>query len=334
MREKIFESYVQYSTDRNSKGVGEGFGLGLSVAKNLAERQGGKLYMGESLEINEFIFTLPVTDAPAAQTERVERVEDQKNTILIVEDHHDLREYISKTLSGKYNILTAENGTDALKIIEKQSKIDLVITDLKMPQLSGMELCRIIKENPAHSHILVIILSANLTPENKVEFMKIGADALIEKPFSMDFLLSRAENLILSRKRLIEQLSESNSDINDQEDTIDLTGLSHRDIQFLQELNKTIEENYTDPEFDIDELASHLNISRSSLNRKMRDILNTSANNYIRDRQLQKAEELLRTSSLQVNEICYRVGFVTPSYFIRCFKKKYGKSPNEYANSN
>ena len=334
MREKIFESYVQYSTDRNSKGVGEGFGLGLSVAKNLAERQGGKLYMGESLEINEFIFTLPVTDAPASQTERVERVEDQENTILIVEDHHDLREYISKTLSGKYNILTAENGTDALKIIEKQSKIDLVITDLKMPQLSGMERCRIIKENPAHSHILVIILSANLTPENKVEFMKIGADALIEKPFSMDFLLSRADNLILSRKRLIEQLSESNSDINDQEDTIDLTGLSHRDIQFLQELNKTIEENYTDPEFDIDELASHLNISRSSLNRKMRDILNTSANNYIRDRQLQKAEELLRTSSLQVNEICYRVGFVTPSYFIRCFKKKYGKSPNEYANSN
>jgi AraC-like DNA-binding protein len=105
------------------------------------------------------------------------------------------------------------------------------------------------------------------------------------------------------------------------------------DIVFLQELSRTMENNYSNPDFGVEELANMLNISRSSLNRKMRDILNTTANNYIRDKKIEKAEELLRTSTMQVNEICYKVGFTTPSYFIKCFRKKYGMSPNEYANS-
>jgi AraC-like DNA-binding protein len=94
-----------------------------------------------------------------------------------------------------------------------------------------------------------------------------------------------------------------------------------------------MENNYSNPDFGVEDLANMLNISRSSLNRKMRDILNTTANNYIRDKKIEKAEELLRTSTMQVNEICYKVGFTTPSYFIKCFRKKYGMSPNEYANS-
>ena len=98
-------------------------------------------------------------------------------------------------------------------------------------------------------------------------------------------------------------------------------------------LTETVANNYTNPDFGVDELAKALEISRSSLNRRMRETLDTTANNYIRDIRIQKAEELLRSSSLQINEICYRVGFQTPSYFIKCFRKKYGQSPNEYANS-
>ena len=108
---------------------------------------------------------------------------------------------------------------------------------------------------------------------------------------------------------------------------------SARESLLISLLTETVANNYTNPEFGVDELAEALEISRSSLNRRMRETLDTTANNYIRDVRIQKAEELLRSSSLQINEICYRVGFQTPSYFIKCFKKKYGQSPNEYANS-
>lgn len=109
--------------------------------------------------------------------------------------------------------------------------------------------------------------------------------------------------------------------------------LSARETLLLSQLNESVQNNYPNPEFGVDELAETLGMSRSSLNRKMRDMLQTTANNYIREVRIEKAEELLRTSSLQINEICYKVGFQTPSYFIKCFRKKYGKSPNEYANS-
>ena len=109
--------------------------------------------------------------------------------------------------------------------------------------------------------------------------------------------------------------------------------LSARESLLIHQLSETVANNYMNPDFGVDELAKALEISRSSLNRRMRETLNTTTNNYIRDIRIQKAEELLRNSSLQINEICYRVGFQTPSYFIKCFRKKYGQSPNEYANS-
>ena len=340
MREKVFRTFVQYKSDQNE--LKEGFGIGLSVAKTLAELQNGSLCMTEDHDVNKFVFTLPATAAPdEARTEEetaheavADTVEDEeRSTVLVVEDHTELLEYIRKTLSQHYNILTAVNGAKAFEIIKSKSNIDLVLTDLKMPEMSGMELCMKIKQDPTFSHILLVILSANLTSEIKIESLKNGADAIIEKPFSMDFLESRIENLISSRKKLIEMIS-SDHDYQEQEEEESTDGLSARDIVFLRELNVCVEKNFCDPDFGVEELASQLSISRSSLNRKMRDILNTTANNYIRDKKIEKAEELLRTSTMQINEICYKVGFTTPSYFIKCFRKKYGMSPNEYANSN
>ena len=343
MREKIFDSFVQYNSDRNTGFSKEGFGIGLSVAKTLAILQEGKLYMGNSLETNDFILKLPITDAVEIETatedehhEEIEKInaDDSRNTILVAEDHPDLLEYIRKTLSQNYNVLTARNGAEAYEMVKSQSNIDLIITDLKMPEMTGMELCRNIKHNPTFSHILVVILSANLTPEIKIESLKGGADAIIEKPFSMDFLSSRVENLINARRILIERYSGNSIESDNKVDTeTDVTGLAMRDIVFLKDLNRIIQENFNDPDFGVDELAEALNLSRSSLNRKMRDILNDTANNHIREIRMAKAEELLRNSTLQINEICYKVGFQTPSYFIKCFRKKYGMSPNEYANS-
>ncbi len=340
MRDKIFDTFVQFNSEKERNRRYDGFGIGLSVAKNLAELQNGSLGMSDNLDINGFIFNIPLAEAPARTADAEEGAADisagesgrKENTVLIVEDNQDLLEYISKNLSQQYKVLTAENGIEALEIIEGQSNIDLVVTDLKMPEMSGMELCMKLKQNPTFSHILVVILSANLTPEVKIESLKNGADAMIEKPFAMEFLQLRIENLITSRKKLIERIS-GNETYEGKDENVPLDGLSSRDIVFLRELNSTIEDNFTDPDFGVEELANHLNISRSSLNRKMRDILNTTANNYIRDKKIEKAEELLRTSSMQINEICYKVGFTTPSYFIKCFRKKYGMSPNEYANS-
>ena len=330
MRERIFRTFVQYQSDHNESK--EGFGIGLSVAKTLAELQNGSLCMSEDNDVNKFIFTLPATAAPGeAKAEEAnaheavaDTAEDEgRSTVLVVEDHPELLD----------TIMTATNGAEAFEVIKSKSNIDLVVTDLKMPQMSGMELCKKIKQDPTFSHILLVILSANLTSEIKIESLKNGADAIIEKPFSMEFLESRIENLISSRKKLIEMIS-SDHDYQEPEEEESTDGLSARDIVFLRELNICVEKNFSDPDFGVEELATQLNISRSSLNRKMRDILNTTANNYIRDKKIEKAEELLRTSTMQINEICYKVGFTTPSYFIKCFRKKYDMSPNEYANSN
>lgn len=340
MRDRIFDSFVQYKTGKQDNNI-DGFGIGLSVAKTLAHLQEGSLSMGKSTELNEFIFKVPLSTVPIEQEaeKEVETVaegdinNENRNTILVVEDHPELLEYIRKTLSAQYHVLIAENGRMGFETIKTHSNIDLVLTDLKMPEMSGMELCTMIKQNPTFSHILVVILSANLTPEMKVASMKNGADAIIEKPFSVDFLLSRVENLINSRRKMIEMISKDKNFVYEEVKNEEASGLSVRDIVFLQQLNDIVEKNFSDPDFGIDELADALNLSRSSLNRKMRDILNDTANNYIREKRLTLAEELLRTSSLQINEICYKVGFQTPSYFIKCFRKKYGKSPNEYANS-
>ena len=339
MREKIFESFIRLNSGQDSDNIKEGFGIGLSVAKTLAQKQEGELYMSENAELNEFIFRIPLATAPAVLEEEdwMERENNTANeeglsTVLVVEDHPDLLEYLRKNFVRQYNVMTAENGEKAIEIIRKQSNIDLVLTDLKMPKMSGLELCTKIKNDPTFSHILTVILSANLTPETKVESMKIGVDAIVEKPFSMDFLISRIENLITSRKKMIQMIS-GNIDFEHNEEEHSNNGLSSRDILFLQDLNRAIEDNFSNPDFGVEDMASLLNVSRSSLNRKMRDILNTTANNYIRDRKIEKAEELLRTSSMQINEICYKVGFTTPSYFIKCFRRKYGMSPNEYANS-
>ena len=341
MRSRIFDSFVRYNSGKDNDTMSDGFGIGLSVARTLAQKQNGELHMSSNPKLNEFFLKIPLSTTPPINLEEEDEIpEDEdtaideglKGTLLIVEDHPDLLEYLRKNLKRQYKVLTAEDGVSALETIKRQSNIDLVITDLKMPKMTGMELCRKIKSDSTFSHILTVILSANLTPETKVESMKIGVDAIVEKPFSMEFLISRVENLITSRKKMIQLISGNVNFEHDEEESA-ISGLSSRDIVFLQELNRTIEDNFSNPDFSVEDLAALLNISRSSLNRKMRDILNTTANNYIRDKQIEKAEELLRTSSMQVNEICYKVGFTTPSYFIKCFRKKYGMSPNEYANS-
>ena len=328
MREKIFETFTQYKYTETPQQESDGFGIGLSVARALATLQGGSLVLSERTDLNEFVLSLPLAEVlPASQAEEPDETDAAgKKTILVVEDHADLLSYLEKTFSPRFHILKASNGEEAFRIICSKENIDLVVTDIRMGVMNGIELCRAIKNDITYSHIPVLILSANLTPEMRITALEEGADAMVEKPFSVEELLSAIDNIFASRRRLLEQAA-AHRPVSEKAPA----GRSFREAVFLENLDKAISENMTDPEFSVETLADELGMSQSSLNRKIRDIFRTTTNAFIRDRRLEKAESLLKTTSLQINEICYKVGFQTPSYFIKCFRTKYGCSPNEYA---
>ena len=328
MREKIFETFTQYKYTETPQQESDGFGIGLSVARALATLQGGSLVLSERTDLNEFVLSLPLAEVlPASPAEEPDETDAAgKKTILVVEDHADLLSYLEKTFSPRFHILKASNGEEAFRIICSKENIDLVVTDIRMGVMNGIELCRAIKNDITYSHIPVLILSANLTPEMRITALEEGADAMVEKPFSVEELLSAIDNIFASRRRLLQQAA-AHRPVSENAPA----GRSFREAVFLENLDKAISENMTDPEFSVETLADELGMSQSSLNRKIRDIFRTTTNAFIRDRRLEKAESLLKTTSLQINEICYKVGFQTPSYFIKCFRTKYGCSPNEYA---
>lgn len=331
-REKIFDSFVQYR-DKEGKFT-EGFGIGLSVSKTLASLHSGTLGMDDDLTCNNFILKLPLYESQDSVPAQQKPQEDEnawdngKETIMIVEDNEELREYVRKKLSAKYNVLSARNGREAMDIIEKTCCIDLVVTDISMPVMDGLELCRRIKEDFTYSHILVVILSANLTGQLKISSMDKGADMIVEKPFSMDYLISCIDGLIHNRKMIMERVRNNTPEVESSE--IGTSAMSSRDELLIRMMDKCISDNLSDPDFSLDRLSEMLKMSKSTLNRKMKDLLGSSPNDYIRDRRLTKAEEMLSNSVERVNEICWAVGFQTPSYFIKCFRKKYGMSPTEY----
>ena len=328
MREKVFETFTQYKFTDTPEQENDGFGIGLSVARALATLQGGSLILSPRTDLNEFVLTLPLAEvlpAPPAE-EATDMDHSDKRTILLVENHADLLSYLEKTFSPRFHILKARNGEEAFRLICSKENIDLVITDIRMSVMNGIELCRAIKNDITYSHIPVMILSANLTPEMRITALEEGADAMIEKPFSVEELLSAIENIFAGRRRLLEQAA-AHGPVSGNTPA----GRSYREAVFLESLDKAVTDNMTDPDFGVESLAAELGMSQSSLNRKIRDIFRTTTNGFIRDRRLEKAEALLKTTSLQINEICYKVGFQTPSYFIKCFRTKYGCSPNEYA---
>ena len=180
-------------------------------------------------------------------------------------------------------------------------------------------------------YIIIAILSCALTIVCILYGREIQTRKKNEATMTSQLIQLRQDNTLLNEtlNSLIKQSGDTLVDTKEQESKI-----SPRESRLISNINNIVEERFTNPEFGVDQLAEALDLSRSSLNRKMRELLNTTANHYIRDIRIAKAEELLKNSSLQINEICYKVGFQTPSYFIKCFREKFGMSPNEYANSN
>lgn len=318
-----------------------GTGIGLALSRSLAELHQGTLAMETGEESNIFCLTLPVvqdmtiTLTPEAEVEidRVNEIpaeqagrKDNRPTVLVVEDNPDMLTFVVRQLSRDYTVLTATNGAEALKVLDG-NYVNLVISDVVMPVMDGFELCKTIKSDLNYSHIPVILLTAKTNIQSKIEGMELGADAYIEKPFSVEYLQACASNLIQNREKLRQAFAESPFI------AANTMALTKADEEFIKRLNEVIQINYANPEFSMDDMADNLNMSRSNFYRKIKGVLDLSPNEFLRLERLKKAAQLLKEGENRVNEICYMVGFNSPSYFAKCFQKQFGVLPKDFVNS-
>lgn len=338
--EKIFESF--YRVDDHGKHPGSG--LGLPLARSLAQMHSGSLTVeSEYGHGSKFILEIPTSLEEGSEisgddhqhtdgTEKEEVVisaksEPERPTLLIVEDNEELRTFISDNLSDFYHVSTASNGIEAIEVLQREL-VDIVVSDIMMPDMDGIELCRAVRNNPEFSHVPIVILSAKTDVETKVEGLNIGADAYIEKPFSMEQLKAQVKSILDSRRRLQESLIKSPLEYYRQHHSDDEKEAEK--AAFIQKLNSLILDNLTNPDFSIDSLAQEFYMSRSSFHKRIKGITGETPNDYIRIVRLSKSAELLSSGKYQIVEVCYMVGFNTPSYFSKCFSKHFGMLPKDY----
>ena len=331
MKEEIFKPFTQYKNSQTQ--TIPGTGLGLTLARSLAELHNGKLYFENSSDQNRFVLTVPIKRDTATATETLildDEYEDtsvqkqkQNNIILVIEDNAEMLSFIARQLACTYQILTATNGTEAIEVLKEHS-VNLIISDIMMPEMDGLELCYQLKSDLNYSHIPIILLTAKATLKAKIDGLQSGADAYIEKPFSVELLKTTVINLLCNREKL--RLAFTHSPFV----SINSMAVTEADQTFLKTLSQLTEANMKDPDFNLEKMADLLSMSRSSLHRKIKGSLDMSPNDYIRLTRLKKAAQLLSEGRYRINEVCYMVGFNTPSYFAKCFQKQFGVLPKDF----
>lgn len=338
-QKKIFHPFYQAMDNK------PGTGIGLSIVKSIVESHNGCIEV-ES-EVNKgssFIVTLPIEQAQVLPQDTGTSLlnnpaipegilqEDlsgspikHKPTMLIVDDNEEMLNFLSSSLADKYSILTAEDGIEALNKL-KENEVTLIVSDWMMPRMDGVEFCKAIRTNQATSHIPFILLTAKTDTNSKIEGMDCGADAYIEKPFSMQYLEACIKNLVDLRNLLRQKFSKM--------PLVSLNSIANNsmDDKFLTRMNEIIEENFSNPELSVDFLTEKLCISRSGLFAKIKTLANITPNELIQVVRLKKAAILLAENKYRINEICYMVGFNNPSYFSKCFQKQFGMKPGEFVN--
>jgi signal transduction histidine kinase/ligand-binding sensor domain-containing protein/DNA-binding response OmpR family regulator len=348
---RLFDRFFQVSETK--KHPHSGTGIGLSLVKSLVEMMYGKIGV-ESEPGKGSIFTvnIPVSKQYFAEHEidksgqvfesniknkvallvdrfselplpEIKQHDSSLEKILVVEDNPEMRAFIGSTLSHYYQVFEAPDGVEGYQMA-KDENFSLIISDVMMPEMNGLELCRKIKNNLYTSHIPIILLTAKGNVEDFVEGLEQGADDYIAKPFNTEILLAKVHALIENRKVLRNKFS-ALEDVSPSEITT-----SNLDQQFFQRVNDIVEKYYTDSAFDVDHFASEMYVSRSQLYKKMKAITNLSANDFINVYRLKKSKELLQNSNLQIGEIAYATGFNDPKYFSRIFKKYYKCSPSDF----
>lgn len=248
-------------------------------------------------------------------------------TVLVIDDNTDIRQYERTLLQDEYIVLEAADGKEGLAVALKEVP-DLVICDVMMPVMDGLELTEQLKTNTATSHIPVIMLTAKTLEEHRVEGYEHGADSYITKPFHSKVLLARIENL-LRQRQLLKNLYQGTKEA---EKEISEAHLEDRDKQFLKQLQAIIQQNLSDSEFGVEDMGQQIGLSRVQLYRKVKAMTGSSVVDLLRKARLAKARRLLETRSMSVSEVAYEVGFSAPSYFTKCFKDEYGMLPGDVGN--
>lgn len=348
----IFDRFYQAEHSRKKSPLQSGTGIGLSLVKAIVEKHHGTVSVtSEEDEGSCFTVLLPLGEAHFSAEEKLQEFRSSKDVrnylldekeeeevlvapsgtisphqILIVEDNMEIRSYLRENLQANYSIQEAKDGVEALeKALDNPP--DLIISDIAMPNMDGIEFCRRIKTNVHTSHIPVILLTARTSLIFKIDGLETGADDYITKPFNMTLLMLRVKNLIHMREQLKEKFTRS-FDLNPSEVTI-----SSLDEQFLQDVLKALEKHMDDSEFSVEQLAQELHMSQMQLYRKSKGLLGKTPNALIRSIRLKRAAQLLQTRQFTVAEVTYQVGFQDLKYFRQRFKQQFGVSPSEYADS-
>ena len=248
-------------------------------------------------------------------------------TVLVIDDNTDIRQYERTLLQDEYIVLEAADGKEGLSVAIKEVP-DLVICDVMMPVMDGLEFTKQLKTNTATSHIPVIMLTAKNLEEHRAEGYEHGADSYITKPFHSKVLLARIENL-LRQRQLLKNLYQGTKEA---EKEISEAHLENRDKQFLKQLQAIIQKNLSDSEFGVEDMGQQIGLSRVQLYRKVKAMTGSSVVDLLRKARLAKARRLLETRSMSVSEVAYEVGFSAPSYFTKCFKEEYGMLPGDVGN--
>jgi ligand-binding sensor domain-containing protein/signal transduction histidine kinase/DNA-binding response OmpR family regulator len=353
--DKIFDLFFEVPLHNNvQKNYNKGTGIGLSIVKNIVKlhkgtidvtnkKTGGVVFkvalpLGRAhLLDDEIIQDFKISDDIAQYTAQLETAEitehediddfvvnAEKQTILIVEDHKVLRSFMKNLLKKEYNIIDAENGKIAF---EKalQHVPNLIISDVIMPEMVGTELCSKIKENLKTSHIPVILLTSRSSLVYKFEGLESGADDYISKPFNLIEFKLRVKNLLNSTERLKAKFSSDDSFV-----PSEIT-VSSLDEELLKKAFKIVEENISNEQFDIPFFCSELGVSRTMLFLKIKAWTNYTPNEFIHEIRLKRAAQLLEQNKLNISEVSYKVGFNNPKYFSKCFQKRYGETPSQFA---
>ena len=334
LRKKIFEPFYRVPGDSKNPGTG----IGLSLAHSLTELHQGKLSFSLQDQMNTFILYLPLHQSeefinlpkkstPDSILKKTLPADFNKNApvILVAEDNIELANFIFSELSETYNVIVAINGEDAWNCL-LNTDIHLVISDVMMPIKDGIALCRQIKEDDLTNHIPVILLTAKNALTATIEGLEAGADAYISKPFSMDHLQVQISNLLGNRRTILGHYS--NSPLAH----LKSLALSESDQDFLSVLDKTIEENLKDPDLNVESLAELMNMSRSTLYRKIKEISKLSPKELINVSRLKKAAYLLKTTNDKIFEISEQVGYRSQTSFGRNFQKKFDITPSDFKN--
>jgi signal transduction histidine kinase/DNA-binding response OmpR family regulator len=283
-----------------------------------------------STEARQAVWEMNAVEPAVVVASSANNVSSDKQTepvLLIIDDNADIRTYVHSLFDTGYKVLEAADGLDGLQRA-MQYQPDIVICDLMMPRLDGFAFCRVLKSQPATSHIPVVMLTARAAPEDRIEGFELGADDYLTKPFNRVELQTRVRNLIRQRQLLFQRLTAS-------ADTVSNVGTDPMPVpvaeqKFIQQLTVAVQQHLDDPTFGVEELAEAASLSRSQLHRKLKALTNTTATLFIRDIRLTKAAELLTAGDLSVTQVAYAVGFDNPSYFAKLFQDRYRTTPSQY----